>query len=214
MKTLLITVLLGCITWISHAQFVPNTIPKTREIVLNSGDTIQKIHIFITNPSFKANKHYFYNWYQKQRVLRTQGSWSGKLLEGQYEAFYPNHNLLEQGLYSRGYRIGEWKKWYSDGTLQEQSAWKHGLLHGTYWRFAPDGQLIEQSRYRAGQLHGAQTTYTDGTPQKVRYKKGVLVVKKEKIAPPPKHPKKKKQPKQKKPKKITKAPQKETSTKK
>lgn len=208
MKTALLILALVSISWIGSAQLVPSTIPKTREVVLNAGDTIQKIHIFIANPSFKPNKRYFYSWYQKQRVLHTQGAWSGKLLEGRYEAFYPNHNLLEQGMYSRGYRAGMWKKWYPDGTLQEQTLWKHGLLHGTYQRFDANGQLIEQSHYRNGQLHGIQTTYTNGDPQKVRYKKGTLVV--EKTTPPKKQPKKKQEkkerPKKKREKKEKKAP--------
>lgn len=179
MKIFLITLLVGLTSRISKAQLSMNTIPQTREIVLNSGDTIQKLHIFITNPNFKTKTRCFYSWYQNQRVLHTQGAWSGKLLEGQYEAFYPNHNLLEQGTYHRGYQVGTWKKWYPDGTLQEEMRWKHGLRHGQYQRFDATGQLIEKGIYCRDQLHGMQIIHVNGELTKVCYKKGELMVKKE-----------------------------------
>lgn len=196
MKTSLIALLVGLTSWVSKAQLPLNAIPNTREIVLNASDTIKKIHIFIANPTFRTNPRYFYSWYQKQQILHTQGAWSGKLLEGQYESFYPNHNLLEQGTYHRGYRIGIWKKWFPDGVLQEEIRWKHGLRHGQYQRFDTAGQLIEKGTYRYNQLHGMQITYANEVPTKVRYRKGNLVVKKdpskEKKQPPKAHEKSKK----------------------
>ena len=105
---------------------------ETREIILNNADTLHKIRILIKNPVFSPNQKKVYAWYQKQTLLETRGSWSGKLLHGRYEAFYPNNNLLSQGKYQNGYRIGIWQKWYPDGEIQEKVQWEDGLKHGYF----------------------------------------------------------------------------------
>jgi len=161
-----------------YAQRFSDAIPETREIVLNSADTIKKIRIFIANPKVKIEGNKFYAWYQKQIVLHTQGAWSGKLLQGKYESFYPNHNLLEQGIYDKGWRIGLWKQWYADGTLKEQIIWKNGLKHGTFESFDVNGQLKEKRKYKNGQLHGYTLTFLDGEETRVKYRKGEVLEKK------------------------------------
>jgi hypothetical protein len=178
MKSLfLIFVLLYFITSI-NAQKFSDAIPETREIVLNAADTIKKIRIFIANPKVKIEDNKFYAWYQKQIVLYTQGAWSGKLLQGKYESFYPNHNLLEQGIYEKGWKVGLWKTWYTDGALKEQVLWKKGLKQGAFEAFAPNGQLVEKGMYKKNLLHGPFSTFANGEESKVKYRKGKIVVKK------------------------------------
>lgn len=203
MKTLFITLILFCVIPQINAQKFSDAVLETREIVLNSADTIKKIKIFIVNPKVKIEENKFYAWYQKQLVLHTQGAWSGKLLQGKYESFYPNHNLLEQGIYEKGWKVGLWKKWYSNGTLKEQILWKKGLKHGHLELFAPNGQLIEKRTYKKGLLHGYFSTFENGEETKIKYRKGKLIVKKPKsslFSKKEKTPKKKKTKVSKKPK--------------
>jgi hypothetical protein len=164
----------------SYAQKFSDAIPETREIVLNAADTIKKIRIFIANPKVKIEGNKFYAWYQKQIVLHTQGAWSGKLLQGKYESFYPNHNLLEQGIYEKGWKVGLWKQWYADGTLKEQVLWKKGLKHGLFEAFDSRGQLTEKGLYKNGQLQGHFSTFVDGVETKVKYRKDKVIIKKHK----------------------------------
>lgn len=179
MKKLFIALILFYLLPSTQAQKLPNKIPTTREIVLNAADTIQKIRIFIANPKVKIEENKFYTWYQKQLILHTQGAWSGKLLQGKYESFYPNHNLLEQGIYEKGWKVGLWKRWYADGTLKEQVSWKKGVRHGSFETFDANGQLTQKGRYKNGQLHGPFSTFVDGKETKVKYRKDKIVVKKE-----------------------------------
>lgn len=182
MKTniLILATLLFSLFANAQTRITADAIPETREIVLNADDTIQKIHIFITNPNLTARTDRFYAWYQKQLVLHTQGAWSGKLLQGPYEAYYPNHNLLEQGAYEKGWKIGRWHSWYPDGTLKEYYTWKNGVQHGTYQRFDATGALIEEGAYRHGLRHGKTSTFSGDATTVERYRKGQLVVKKTK----------------------------------
>jgi hypothetical protein len=177
MKSLLITIILLYSIAPSHAQKFSTTLPETREVVLNAADTIKKIRIFIANPKVKIEGSKFYAWYQKQIVLHTQGAWSGKLLQGKYESFYPNHNLLEQGIYEKGWKVGLWKQWYANGTLKEQVVWKKGLKHGVFEAFDVSGQLVEKGTYRNGFLQGHFSTFENGAETKVKYRKDKVIIK-------------------------------------
>jgi len=178
MKSLFITFMLLYSIAPINAQKFSDAIPETREIVLNAADTIKKIRIFIANPKVKIKSNRLYAWYQKQIVLHTQGAWSGKLLQGKYESFYPNHNLLEQGTYEKGWKVGLWNQWHADGTLKEQVVWKKGLKHGTFEAFDTRGQLIEKGRYKNGRLQGHFSTFANGAETKVKYRKNKIIVKK------------------------------------
>lgn len=179
MKKVLLLLIFSYWTHSIKAQ-IPSAIPETREVVLNTIDTIKKIRIFIVNPTMRAAPNKFYAWYQKQVVLQTQGSWSGKLLQGNYEAFYPNHSLLEQGNYEKGIKIGLWKKWYSNGRLQQQYNWVNGLRHGTFKTYDVNGNLIEKGQYKKGKLHGSLFKTVDQKTTKERYRNGKLLLKKKK----------------------------------
>lgn len=180
MKSLFITFILIYFFTPIHSQKFSDAIPETREVVLNAADTIKKIRIFIANPKVKIRENKFYAWYQKQIVLHTQGAWSGKLLQGKYESFYPNHNLLEQGNYEKGWKVGIWKQWYANGSLKEQVVWKKGLKHGAFEVFDVSGQLVEKGMYRNGRLHGHFSNFSNGEETKVKYRKDKVIVKKPK----------------------------------
>ena len=183
MKSLFITFIFLYFIAPINAQNFSKAIPETREIVLNSADTIKKIRIFIANPKIKIKSNKFYAWYQKHVVLHTQGAWSGKLLQGKYESFYPNHNLLEQGSYEKGWKVGNWKTWYADGALKEQVIWKKGLRHGTFEAFDLNGQFKEKGRYKNGRLHGRFLNFLNGEATKVKYRKGKIIIKKPRSKP-------------------------------
>jgi len=157
--------------------------PTTREVVLNQSDTIYRVQIFIENPKVKINKSKFYSWFYKETLLHTEGSWSGKLLQGKYEVYYPNNNLFIQGKYKKGWKVGIWKKWYPDGTLMEQKSWKKGLVHGNFTQHTPKGNLSMRGKYLKGQMHGFIYIYDEeGNEKKLRYKKGTLILKRKKVS--------------------------------
>ena len=85
-----------------------------------------EIKPFTSDPGIKPNRIYY--WYSDNGIHTSQGGFSGKLLNGRYEASYLNHNLKEQGTFKKGLKDGVWKSWNDDGTLSEAANWKNGLL--------------------------------------------------------------------------------------
>lgn len=76
------------------------------------------------SPTAKPALHYF--WYNSGAIHETQGGYSGRLLNGQYTAYYLNKNLKEQGLFKKGLKDGTWKSWREDGSLLATVTWKRG----------------------------------------------------------------------------------------
>ncbi|MFI5139273.1 MAG: toxin-antitoxin system YwqK family antitoxin [Sphingobacteriales bacterium] len=91
-------------------------------------DKIVKAEIIPINsrPAVKPDRLYY--WYNDNRIHTSQGGYTGKLLNGLYEAYYLNHNLKEQGVFKKGLKDGVWKSWNEDGTLSQTGNWKNGLL--------------------------------------------------------------------------------------
>ena len=97
------------------------------------------------------NRNYY--WYTHHQINKTQGGYSGRLLDGIYREFYKNKNIKELGYYASGLQTGKCTSWNEDGYLQEIVEWKEGLKNGRYQKF--EGQkVIESGTYRSGLLHG------------------------------------------------------------
>lgn len=121
----------------------------------------------------------FYYWFAGNKVNATQGSFSGKLLNGDYTEFYPAGNLKEQGEFKRGLKTGEWKSWSGSGVLIEKINWRNGGKSGSYGKYDTTGRLIEKGRLRHNILHGKLTKYSGKDSVSVtRYNEGIIVTKK------------------------------------
>ncbi|MBB5440945.1 hypothetical protein HDC92_004649 [Pedobacter sp. AK017] len=94
-----------------------------------------------------------YAWYGKGLIHSSQGDYSGKLLHGQYIAYYAvNKQLKEKGEYAYGLKNGKWLMWQPDGTLLETQHWYRGLKNGPTLRYDSLGKLKEKVRYNNGKL--------------------------------------------------------------
>jgi antitoxin component YwqK of YwqJK toxin-antitoxin module len=107
------------------AQKMPDEGYYKARITLPDMTILAEIDPIATNPTAKANL--FYYWYEANAIHSTQGGFSGKLLNGQYNEYYPNKNLKVQGGFKKGLKNGEWKSWNVDGTLTEVTTWKNGV---------------------------------------------------------------------------------------
>lgn len=100
-----------------------------------------------------------YYWYGSHQIKITQGSYSGKLLNGVYSEFYPNNNLKESGFFVKGLKHGEWNNWNEESVLVERKNYKKGVLEGQFFVFDKFGKLSETGLYKVGELNGSRKVY-------------------------------------------------------
>lgn len=122
----------------------------------------------------KTDRYYF--WYTLHQINKTQGGFSGKLLNGAYREFYLNKNLKEAGLFKNGLKTGTWKSWNQNGTLHQLANWSEGKKNGKYQNYDENEQLIESGNYRDNQLDGESKFYKNKELAEIKnYKHGVLL---------------------------------------
>jgi len=89
----------------------------------------------------------FYYWYSSNAIKKTQGGYSGKLLNGLYVEYWPNKNLREQGNFYGGLKDKEWSSWSENGFLLRKVMWKMGEKSGVSEYFDEFGNLKERRTY-------------------------------------------------------------------
>jgi hypothetical protein len=158
---------------------VGKTTSHISSIYINTPDS--SVKAFVTDrKQEKTTVGRMYFWYSANQLCYSNGSYSGRLLHGQYSSFYPNHFLLSQGQFSNGLKQGSWKRWFSNGSIHEIINYRNGLLHGAYELYSPNGHLEQRIYYRDGVRAGKTTFFSqDGKDSVILYKKGVPVVKKD-----------------------------------
>lgn len=93
-----------------------------------------------------------YYWYTANTIHATQGSYSGKLLNGTYNAYYPDKSLKSQGQFRKGLKNGVWRSWNEKGMLKTLYTWKEGIRNGPYQLFDGTGALTASGEYKHGIL--------------------------------------------------------------
>lgn len=115
-----------------------------------------------------------YYWFSANKINSTQGGYSGRLLNGSFQDFYPNKNLKESGLFRGGLKSGKWKSWTESGRLNGEYTWSAGKKNGPYIKYDSLGNVSEKGKYRNDLLNGKQRTFAAGQEQVVLYKKGKI----------------------------------------
>ncbi len=166
---------------------------KTYLVYVNYELYSVRAYVLRDNGRTVANNALTYFWYGANAIQQTRGGFDGKLLHGDYKAFYLDNNLKEAGKFAKGLKTGEWKTWHAGGKLAEIIHYRKGLRHGMYESFDEQGKPVLVAHYRNGQLHGEMMTYRDGKVVNKRlYKHGEDVVPEEKKSKEPKSEKKEK----------------------
>ncbi len=123
---------------------------------------------------FDDSKYYY--WYSNNTISATQGGYHGKLLDGNYTAFYLNGNLKEKGLFKSGLKDGLWQSWTSTGALITKMNYKNGLTDGHYTLFEK-GTVKETGTYNAGKINGKVYKYiSKDSVQIASYNNGELLI--------------------------------------
>lgn len=97
----------------------------------------------------KFDKQKNYYWFKAQKVIQTQGGASGVLLNGSYEAFYSNKQLVRKGVFVKGLKHGEWLYWTENGILALKENWKKGKQLGEQLKYSAQGDISERLFYKS-----------------------------------------------------------------
>jgi antitoxin component YwqK of YwqJK toxin-antitoxin module len=137
-------------------------------------DSTKLKYIFDVKKKKIANKamNKTYYWYKGGKIMRNQGAFDGKVLHGNFSAFYPNKTLAEKGQFKDGLKNGLWQEWRTDGTLQTYSYWKKSNQTGKYAFFNESGLEIERGRNINGQKHGKISILSADTTAHQYFDKG------------------------------------------
>jgi len=132
--------------------------------------------VVLKNVKPSLNKTYF--WYKSNEIHQSKGGCSGDLLHGDYVRHYITNELAEKGNFSYGLKKGEWKSWFKNGKLKTIAHWKNGELSGKYFLHNDSGELLLKGKYSKGERSGKWIDYVK--KDTIRYKKGVVFIKKTK----------------------------------
>lgn len=141
------------------------TLHENNEVIIAS-----VIPCSVRNPLTDRN----YYWSRGNQINKTQGGFSGKLLNGDYNVFYENKNLKESGIYKKGLKSGTWKYWNPEGRLTNKTNFKDGFKHGLEATYDSLGNVKEKIMYFYGQYHGERVKFLGDSVDVKYYKHGIV----------------------------------------
>jgi antitoxin component YwqK of YwqJK toxin-antitoxin module len=146
---------------------------KTYSIYVNYPTYSVRASVLFKNGKVKPQEGCTYYWYALNSIQQTESGFDGKLLHGEYKAFYLSNALKEWGQFRYGVKVGVWKNWYANGKVADECAYRNGRRHGTFRGYDEEGRLVLEAHYRHGRLHGTMKRYYNGElTGKYKYKKG------------------------------------------
>lgn len=131
---------------------------RYRKIYLSQGEKKVEAGIAL-NEQTKTREENTYYWYDNNTIHQTQGSYSGYLLDGEYNEYtYPENKLAAQGQYKKGLKNNKWIYWYENGNIRLVENWKKGKLNGEKRLYAINGQVERTEHYHKGSKKEELTT--------------------------------------------------------
>lgn len=137
-------------------------IPDTRIVVCRDSAFLIRAQVMIEEDAVKYFSTRPYYSYFKDKINRTQGGSTGKLLHGTYQKFSSGEVLVEQGEFKYGLKTKLWKSWHPNGNLKSVTTWKKGEQNGLFEEYNEKGLLVRRGKYKAGKLAGKVNQFEDG----------------------------------------------------
>jgi hypothetical protein len=182
----MLTIFYNALFILITGMFLPvNGIPEktsTYTVYINFKDYTVRANLLYDAGKVKAKNGHVYYWYINNDIKKTDGSFDGKLLHGEYKSFFLDMNLKEQGVFNYGLKEGIWKSWFANGKIHEISMYKNGLEHGVHELYNEDGNLLAKTEFKNGVQNGKSIfyknekidtliTFKDGKPKPARQAK-------------------------------------------
>ena len=166
--------LLLFIPLLSLAQRLPEDMSAKVRITEVGSTLVAEIYTVKSLPEIQNDRLYY--WYSSNQIHTTQGGYSGRLLNGLYEEYFPNKNLKVKGEFKKGLKDGSWKAWLENGSLADETNWKNGIKSGTFTVYNADGSIKQTGSYKHSVLDGKIITYNiNGSKEIITYKSGNVV---------------------------------------
>ena len=156
---------------------------KTYTVYLNFPSYSVRASVLHSNGKIKPREGFTYYWFASNAIQQTENGFDGKLLHGEYKAFYLDNALKEAGEFANGLKTGLWKSWHPNGKLSEETTYAKGRKHGDSKLYSPEGKLIQTAHYKNGKLHGTFTIFEADKKVVTFYKRGNLIEPKAKKVP-------------------------------
>lgn len=123
---------------------------NTRTIVLNYPDSVIKVQILSTQEDIKILDNLKYYWYNNNTIGYNRGGINGTPLHGIYKACNKDGILLTKGEFKHGLKEGKWKTWYISGELKAVENYKNGLKDNVQTYFSENGEVFKEIKYKKG----------------------------------------------------------------
>ncbi|WP_131474506.1 hypothetical protein [Flavobacterium sp. KMS] len=138
-----------------------------------------RYEFYTVDKKIKPKKNKTYYWFKGGQIHGAQGGIAGDMLNDRFIKMFHNNQLAEQGKFKNGLRVGIWKTWYSNGVLATTQSWSNGLRSGKYFRYNETGNLVESGNYSSNLKSKKWIDFEK--KDTLIYKKGIVVVKQEKL---------------------------------
>lgn len=147
----------------------------TKIHLLDSGRQIVA-EILPLKKRFAPKPSRLYYWYANNRIQKTQGGYSGKILQGNYTEYWPNKNVKEQGEFYHGLKNKEWKYWNEYGFLWKRITWTEGEKNGPFETYDATGNVLTKGFFDHDRITGRWLQYgKNDSISRVHYKEGKIL---------------------------------------
>ncbi len=126
--------------------------PSTRPIVINEKGVRTEANISLENEPRNTSGDCFYYWHHANKIMVTQGGYSGELLHGEYRTFYRSEQLKESGTFKQGLKNGKWTEWAENGYITKIVHWNRGIRHGETIDYDAKGEIKKITVYANGKV--------------------------------------------------------------
>ena len=124
--------------------------PATRPVVINEKGIRTETNISLENEPRNTSGDCFYYWHRANKIMMTQGGYSGELLHGSYKSFYRSEQLKESGTFKVGLKHGKWTEWTENGYILKIVYWNKGIRHGETIDYDAKGEIKKVTIYANG----------------------------------------------------------------
>ncbi len=84
-----------------------------------------------------------------------------KKKEGEYLAFYPNGQKMEESFYLNDSLNGERKLYHENGQLESITTHANGMFEGKYQKFDENGKMLNEGQYMNNEMSGTWKKWYD-----------------------------------------------------